>query len=164
MEISMIICSLGAVLVWVLSILWRQKKEIHTLNSQIPWYSYKHPFRGQLYELGQEMDRKLTNRLGELTQLRIKASIAEKTADRAFNLASSATLGVVALQKSLATPRIVNREQSKLNQLAKNSVDQLFTTQGEYDWLKPLLSDSDLDIVEEIERKKAAEQLKDSSQ
>lgn len=97
---------------------------------------------------------------GIADQVLIKSSIATKMADRAFNMASSANLGVVALQKALAIPRLINRGQSKLNELAKNSVDELFTTQGEYDWLKPLLNDNDLELLEEIERKKLKDQMK----
>lgn len=97
---------------------------------------------------------------GQISKHQIAAKVATKTAERAFNLASSANIGVVALQKALATPRLVTREQSKLNQLAKNNVDKLFTTQGSFDWLAPLLGDEELEILEEIERNKVKQDLK----
>lgn len=92
---------------------------------------------------------------GEVRSLEIKAAIAEKMADRAFNMASSANLGVVALQKALAVPRLMTKAQVQQNQLAKKGVDKLFTTSGNFDWLKPVLSDEELDLLEAAERTQA---------
>jgi hypothetical protein len=84
----------------------------------------------------------------------IQSKIAEKFAERAFNLASSANLGVVALQKSLAQPRLLTKTQLNQNAVAKNDIDKLFTTQGGMDWLRPILSDEELEILDEAERAK----------
>lgn len=91
---------------------------------------------------------------GKVKQVRVEAKIAEKMADRAFNMASTANLGVVALQKALAQPRLLTKPQVTQNQVASEGVNRLFNTGGSFDWLKPILSDEDLEVIEEIERKK----------
>lgn len=102
-----------------------------------------------------------TKRLSGITnKVIIDSKVATKVADRAFNLASAANLGVVALQKTLATPRLMTKQQSRLNQLAKKSVDELFITEGAYDWMRPALSDEDLEILDEIEKNKMKSQNK----
>jgi hypothetical protein len=75
-------------------------------------------------------------------------------ADRAFNMASTANLGVVALQKSLALPKIMTKQQAQQNQLAKEGVDKLFSGVGGFDWLRPLLSEEELDILDKAEQHK----------
>jgi hypothetical protein len=75
-------------------------------------------------------------------------------ADRAFNMASTANLGVVALQKSLARPQLVTRQKLTENQLANKEVDKLFTTEGSFDWLRPLMSDEENEILDEAEKLK----------
>ena len=84
-------------------------------------------------------------------------------ADRAFNMASTANLGVVALQRALAVPRLLNKAQVQSNQLAKNGVDKLFNTSGGFDWLKPILSDEELDILEEAEKLKNKTDMEDTN-
>ena len=91
---------------------------------------------------------------GKLQKYYISAKIAEKFAERAFNMASAANLGVVALQKSLATPKIMTAQQSIKNQLAKKEVDKLFSTDGGFDFLRPILSDEENDILDSIEQQK----------
>lgn len=88
---------------------------------------------------------------GKLEKYWIKAKIAEKTADRAFNMASSANLGVVALQKALAVPRMMTKQQGLQNKFAKQEVDKLFTGEGTFDWLRPLMSDEELEIIDKAE-------------
>lgn len=97
---------------------------------------------------GKRTDREI---YGKLSKVIIDSKVATKMADRAFNMASSATLGVVGLQKSLAVPRLLTKEQVTRNQLAKQEVDKLFTTPGSMEWLKPILSEQDLDILEKAE-------------
>lgn len=81
-----------------------------------------------------------------------KAAIAEKFAERAFSLASTANLGVVALQKTLQTrPRLVTKESSTRNELAKKEVDSLFGGTGNFDWLRPVLSDEENDLLDQVE-------------
>ncbi len=88
---------------------------------------------------------------GKLDKMYTRAVIAEKMAERAFNMASSSNLGVVALQKALALPRLMTKPQVKQNELAKNSVDKIFSSDGKFDWLRPILSEEDLDILDKAE-------------
>lgn len=96
----------------------------------------------------------------DLQKYYIVAKMAEKTADRAFNLASSANLGVIALQKSLAVPRIMTKTQATQNRLAKQTVDELFTTGDKFDFLRPILSDEELNVLDALE----ADETKNESQ
>lgn len=91
---------------------------------------------------------------GQIQDVVIKSSLAEKMADRAFNMASTANLGVVALQKSLALPKIMTKQQTQQNQLANKEVEKLFSGVGGFDWLRPLLSEEELDILEKAEQHK----------
>ena len=82
----------------------------------------------------------------------IRGAIAEKFAERAFSLASSANIGVVALQKTLQTrPRVPSRENLLRNELAKREVDSLFQPSGSFDWLRPILSDEENDLLDQVE-------------
>lgn len=91
---------------------------------------------------------------GKLDKYFISAKIAEKFAERAFNMASAANLGVVALQKAMQQPRLATKQQLERNQLAKNSIDKLFTTEGNFDFLRPILSDEENDLLDEMEKHK----------
>lgn len=96
---------------------------------------------------------------GGFTKMYISAKIAEKTAERAFNLASSANLGVIALQKSLVVPRVITRTQATQNQLAKKTIDELFSGNDDIlDFLRPTATDDELEVIDKIqdERRKAA--------
>ena len=90
--------------------------------------------------------------IGKAEQALIKAKIAELFAERAFNLASTANLGVIALQKTLHVPKIVDRQQTLKNKYAKAEVDKLFTTNGGFEFLKPILDDEELEMLEKIEQ------------
>ena len=92
----------------------------------------------------------------------ISAKIAEKTADRAFNMASSANLGVIALQKSLATPRLLTKTQATRNGLAKKEVDELFSNNGPLDWLYPVASDEEREVLDKIREEKDKAALKEN--
>lgn len=94
---------------------------------------------------------------GQVDKYLISAKIAEKMAERAFNLASSANLGVIALQKSLAMPRLATKEQLKANEFASNKVDKLFSNGGTFDWLRPILSEEELDILDKAQEMNGAE-------
>lgn len=88
---------------------------------------------------------------GKMNQLIIQAKLAEKMADRAFNMASSANVGIVTLQKALAIPRLMTKKQAVQNEVAKNGVDKLFTSGGSFDYLRPILSDEENDLLDEAE-------------
>lgn len=84
----------------------------------------------------------------------IRSVTAEKLAERAFTAANASSLGVIALQKALAVPRIMTKTQSDQNQLAKNTIDKLFTTEGGYEFMRPFLSDEDNALLDELDKKK----------
>lgn len=88
---------------------------------------------------------------GSYDKTYIAAKIAEKTADRAFNLASSANLGVVALQKSLMVPRMLTKHQTDRNILAKEQVQDLFEGQDDmFNWLRPVLGEEENAILDKV--------------
>lgn len=88
---------------------------------------------------------------GLTAQARLEAKLAEKMADRAFNMASSANVGIAILQKALAVPRLMTKAQGVRNEVAKNGIDKLLTTEGNMDWLRPILSDEENDLLDEAE-------------
>jgi hypothetical protein len=91
---------------------------------------------------------------GKMDKLYVASKISEKFAERAFTMASTANLGVIALQKALQTPKFLTKVQSQRNQLAKNEVDKLFTTEGEFDYLRSILPQEEIDVLDAIERQK----------
>jgi hypothetical protein len=127
----------------------RTEKYVQTIRSEAN-------VRWRFYQMRLESSRKVGATVrkelqGELSGLLVKATLAEKMADRAFNMASTANLGVVALQKSLAVPRSIVKKQAQQNVLAKENVDKLFSGVGGFDWLRPLLSEEELDIIDKAE-------------
>lgn len=87
---------------------------------------------------------------GELNQRTIQAKVSEKTAERAFNLASASNLGVLALQKSLQIPRPMTKQQGTRNLLAKKEVDALFSNEGIYDYLRPTLDPEENEALDQF--------------
>lgn len=120
------------------------------ITNKIFWQTFRH-FEE---ECKKNIKKAITKADGERNGAVIRAAVAEKFAERAFNMASAANLGVVALQKSLATPRIMTPTQVTKNQLAKKEVDNLFTSNGGFDYLRPILSDEENDILDAIEEQK----------
>lgn len=88
---------------------------------------------------------------GKMNQLMIQSKLAEKMADRAFNMASSANVGIVVLQRALAVPRLMTKAQGVRNEVAKNGVEAVFTKEGNMDWLRPILSDEENDLLDKAE-------------
>lgn len=88
---------------------------------------------------------------GKANQVVFHAKLAEKMADRAFNMASSANVGIAILQKALATPRLMTKQQGLQNEVAKNGVDKLFSRGGSFDYLRPILSDEENDLLDQAE-------------
>jgi hypothetical protein len=79
------------------------------------------------------------------------ARISEKMADRAFNIANSAQLGVATISKALASrPRLRTKENLAQNEYIKKKVDEMFpeTEDGQLEWLKAVLSDDELEALE----------------
>lgn len=96
-------------------------------------------------------DGRVDHALGRVEKAMHKAKLAEKMADRAFNMASSANVGISVLQKALAIPRLMTKKQAVQNEVAKNGVDKLFTSGGSFDYLRPILSDEENDLLDEAE-------------
>jgi hypothetical protein len=79
------------------------------------------------------------------------AQLSEKMADRAFNIANSAQLGVATISKALASrPRLRTKENLAQNEYIKKKVDEMFpeTEDGQLEWLKAVLSDDELEALE----------------
>ena len=97
---------------------------------------------------------------GECTKMYISAKIAEKVADRAFNMASSANLGVIAMQKALVQPRLMTKEQLQRNQLAKKQIDEIFSEGDEVlNMLRPVASEEELEVIDKILEDKQRKQM-----
>jgi len=149
METQMIFILSSLINLCLIFAMWRLKKELFINNTvwrlkverylqKILWKPFKIP--------------ELKSLNGKIDKMYLSSKIAEKFAERAFNMASSANLGVIALQKSLAQPRIMTKHQTVRNELAKNEVDKLFTTEGNFDFLRPILSDEENDLLDEMEK------------
>ena len=122
----------------------------HELHAKLEeWAEF---YQNRVNAFGKKAEKELRGRANEVV---LTAKLAEKMADRAFNMASSANLGVIALQKSLAQPRLMTKHQTVRNELAKNEVDKLFTTEGSFDFLRPILSDEENDLLDEMEKHNA---------
>lgn len=89
------------------------------------------------------------------------AKVAEKFAERAFNLASTANIGIVALQKAMHVPRIMNKEQVQKNQLANKRVDELFQSGQGFDWLRPILNDEEQELLDRAIENSEKQMMKD---
>lgn len=97
---------------------------------------------------------------GQRTKMYISAKIAEKIADRAFNMASSANLGVIAMQKALVQPRLMTKEQLQKNQLAKKQIDEIFSEGDEVlNMLRPVASEEELEVIDKILEDKQRKQM-----
>lgn len=93
---------------------------------------------------------RLSKMMGKREKQERRSAIAEKTADRAFSMASSASLGVIALQKALAVPRILSKPQVLANQLAKKGVDDIFSNDTTFDFMRPYLDDEENEQIDKI--------------
>jgi len=84
---------------------------------------------------------------GRLTQVQVKTKMAEKVADRANTLASSANIGVAILQRGFQIKKLPNtplqdeKNRRVLSQLTKDNADIV-------DWLEPSLTEEERKIVE----------------
>jgi len=96
----------------------------------------------------------ISNKLkGEISGTLCKVAIAEKFAERAFSLASTANLSCMYLQKSLATrPAFVSHQKQLQNEVIQAEVQKAVggTTQdmAGFDWLYPCLSEEERDLID----------------
>jgi hypothetical protein len=85
----------------------------------------------------------------------LKASISEKFAERAFNLASTANLTCMHLSRTLATrPAWVTKHQMLKNEIAQNAIKEAIggptgeKDMSDFDFLYTVLGDEERDIVD----------------
>ena len=90
--------------------------------------------------------------MGEFDSHYIKLKLAEKLADRAFSMASSANVALVAISKAVAIkpPRFSRKEMSADQVLARKV--QAITGAELGEWLAPVLSSEELDILEQAKQ------------
>lgn len=87
---------------------------------------------------------------GQIDKLHIKAKIAEKTGDRAIALANAANIATIAIQRSLfSKPRFPTKEVMQRDALARKKVKDILG--GEYEYLKAVMTDEELDILEKVQ-------------
>lgn len=97
-------------------------------------------------------NNELKKAIGHANKAVIAAKIAEKMAERAFSLASSANVGVGLLSKSLVTrPKWISKSQAVKDEVVQKQVENLFG-EDTSEWIKPLLDDDELSILEEAKR------------
>lgn len=133
---------------------WRLSK-----NKSVYWN--KHIYKPQSVEVVRVPTKEFD---GRLTKMYIAAKVAEKTAERAFNMASSATLSCIAIQKSLQTPKIMTKKQLEKNLLAKTQVDKILGDDDMFTWLRPVLGEEENEVLDQVlEEKRKAEYNGDMS-
>ena len=94
---------------------------------------------------------------GKLDKALVQVKMAERFSERAFSLASSANLACMALQRTLQVRPYASKQQRLANEIAQKEVkeaiggpqsgDSLPDYSG-FDWLYPVLSDEERDIVD----------------
>jgi hypothetical protein len=101
----------------------------------------------------ESMDRRDLNRAIGLAQKAILQSrIAEKMAERAFTLSSSANVATSILSKSLGTrPKFISKEQLVKDEVVKEQLADLFG-KDEAEYLKPLLDDDEVELLEQARK------------
>jgi hypothetical protein len=97
------------------------------------------------------MRRRQEKEMGRIQQQQINAKIAQKMADRAFQMANAASLGVLALQRSLPRAKLITKDYLQKAALARKKVDEAFSPEPMSDWLRPVLTPEELDVLEKAE-------------
>ena len=94
---------------------------------------------------------------GEIEQVKIKVKVSEKLSDRAFSLASSANLGLMAVQRTLVVrPAYASKKQMIKNELAQQQVTEAIVgikkpediDYSEVDWMYAALDDDERELVD----------------
>jgi len=105
-------------------------------------------FKGENEEL-LKMRRMFDAIKGRLDQAEMRARIAEKMAQRSFDLASVSASAMSVLQHRLAHRPLPRAKQDTLrDQVARKRIGDLLG-HDEYEWLRPILSDSELAVLDE---------------
>ncbi len=97
-------------------------------------------------------EKNLARLKGVADKALFKARISEKLAERAFTLASSANVGVSIVSSALGTrPKPLTKEQLLQNEVATEKLKDLFG-QDEAEYLKPLLDDEEVELLESAQK------------
>lgn len=88
---------------------------------------------------------------GKVDGLLISAKVSEKTADRAFTMASSANVANGIIQRAMySRPSQLTKSQEVKDQVARKKLEELLG-KDEVEFLKPLLSEEELDLLEQAQ-------------
>lgn len=89
---------------------------------------------------------------GVVQAWRVKAKVSEKLSERAFSLASSANLAIMALQRTLQTrPQYATKKQQIQNEVAQQDVMETVggtTDYSGFDWMYPILDDEERELID----------------
>lgn len=93
---------------------------------------------------------------GKIEKQSVRSKILEKFAERAWNSANAAALGVVALQKAQALkPRIRSYNQVIHDQVAEKKLDGLFGDDARFDYLEPFATDDEQEVIDKLRKQTA---------
>jgi hypothetical protein len=138
---------------------WKKREDRYVAEQYKIWVQYIKAFRNIEKEL-----------YGKLDSFQVKVKLAEKLADRAFSLASSANLGLVALSRTLAVrPVYASKKQMVKNELAQKQTEEAIfgvkkpeeVDYSQVDWMYAALDDEEREIVDSA--RQLAEARKESS-
>lgn len=90
--------------------------------------------------------------MGLIQQLTIEAKVTKKLAENAFRMASASNVSVSILSKGIgARPKFISKEQLVSEAVAKGKLEDLFGNE-EAEFLKPLLSDDEIELIDEARK------------
>lgn len=151
-----ILMDFGSEILWALSILifiWDIRKRIREYKD----LKLKIENCDRCIVYMQDYLRKYETRIekritGVINKTTLKAKTAEVLADRSFNMASSANLAIMALQRTLTVrPTFVPKKKQLENEVAQKEVMTAIGGTPDYsgfDWLRPILGPDELDIID----------------
>lgn len=147
MELIVTILSINAVLLFSVGVVVWAFVKIHTAKVR------DSEIEEELERNVKALSRSVYSLSGKVDSLIIAAKVSEKTADRAFTMASSANVASGILQRALSQrPYPLSKEQQAKDQVARKKLEDLFGN-DEIEFLKPLLSDDELELLEEAREK-----------
>lgn len=104
--------------------------------------------KADIDELAKEAKGDRNRFLGRLAKTELKTRIAEKFAEKGMSLASGANIATIAIQRSLYSGRrMPTKEVLERDALARKKVQDILGG-SEWEYLKPLLNEEELDVLE----------------
>lgn len=121
----------------------------------VAWMNLAKRRESDIYDALEEQIGSLRNSVyslsGKVDGLLISAKVSEKTADRAFTMASSANVANGIIQRALySRPKSLGKTQEVRDQVARKKLEDLFG-KDEVEFLKPILSEDELDLLEQAQ-------------